>query len=519
MPFALFKHKHGLYYQVTSGKKYISDNARLPQPAQKGKTCWKYSFDNLRADVRVGKKIESLVRIPDNVQAEQKGDSATLLVVQQRQIEKIISSHRKQITEIDSRVMDVFTQLTDKAEEIKQKAVESEANIKNPNMDRKQLVSDAFYFIKAIKELDERKLQLDEKLALIPDSPYNAEDCKKVIAICHDTLIRLGYSNPKQAILDWIHSVYHRRYGTTVADNLISPSKVEELPLSKICNLSWMFIIAVAAERYGLIVSQWHPEEGFAGLEKTLESENVLVVNAFIGAPYYAEPPTRGNDLGDYETYHWPRLAKTKPYNSSHAITIVGVERVKTSNGIQEQVLFLDPNFGSNPGEKIKLCRISYEKFSQNLCESSGLRAVPPFNNGGPYAYRADIRRDMPNQLQSSYLALKKLYIGSVESATNEYKQFKSSLSSISKNRVRELEEKTQNAKTNPEQNLSALQETVNRITSGADYKRARAGKKGLDSFLSIKLAGNNLLFTQNPAQETVKSLETNDKQSRCVLS
>lgn len=519
MPFTLFKHQHGLYYQVTSGKKYISDNTRLPQPAQKGKTCWKYSFDNLRADVRIGKKIESLVRIPDNVQVEQKGDPATLLIVQQRQIEKIISSHRKQITEIDSRLMDGFTKLTDKAEEIKQKALESEANLKKPHVDPQQLVSDALYFIKAIEELDERKLQLDEKLTFIPDSQYNAEDCKKVIAICQNTLILLGYSDPLQATLDWINSIYESKFGTTIPDNLLRPSNVKELPLSKICNLYWMFLVTVAAKSYGLIVSQWHPGEGFAGLEKALESENVLVVNAYIGAPYYAEPPRKGDDLGHYETYHWPPSAKTKPYSSSHTITIVGVERVSTLHGIQNRVLYLDPNFGSNPGKKIKLFRISYEKFSKNLCENSGLRAIPPFKNSGPYAYRADIHSDMPNQLKSSYLALTKSYINSVESATNEYKQFKSHLSSTSKNRVRRVEEKIQNAKTNPEQNVSALQETVNRITSGADYKRARTGKNGLDSFLSKKLAGNHFLFTQNPAQETEKPLEKNDKQSCCVLS
>lgn len=130
----------------------------------------------------------------------------------------------------------------------------------------------------------------------------------------------------------------------------------------------------LVAERYGLSISSWHPQQPFLALVQALEREGTLSVGGCFGRAHYCvEPKRMGRSFAGRDIYFW---SKTDPRNpgrvTGHMILLVGAERVCG----RELVYYIDPMDESDPAypEKQRLYAMSYERLTSpdSICDTHG---------------------------------------------------------------------------------------------------------------------------------------------------
>lgn len=169
---------------------------------------------------------------------------------------------------------------------------------------------------------------------------------------------------------------YEHIYGS-VGFDLLSPI----LKAVFLDNLSRRMV----AERYGLDVSSWHPQQPFLDLQQSLERQGPLAVGGCFGrAHYLMEPKMMGRTIADRPIYFWSKSDPRNPGRvTGHMILLVGAERVDS----RELVYYLDPMDESDPHhpEKQRIYAMSYERLtaSDSICDTHGfLRNDAPSSIG-----------------------------------------------------------------------------------------------------------------------------------------
>lgn len=382
------------------GKKYLTANEDTHQKGQKEGTCWYYTYSLLRP--RIGK----LDKLLGEVKEETKDPDVKALLAT-RSIEKILSDYRKQVTKLDAarRHEDQIAALVKTKDKVPEIVRQSKLL-----MDRirqlKRMENGAELVSTLFPNLTEEKLQ---KEIQILEHFLKSEEAtlksyienkyfRQVLKEIKFTLRKLG-RDPQTELSEQIKR--------TRVD-----SDEEKLTLAEKALYYTSAIRRVAAEEYHLKYSNWHPADRFNELMKALTLEGPLAVGGMFGEPYYIDEAKQTGTLMDYDVFMWPKGAKKREDKDvAHVILLVGAQRIPTKSGLQDTVLFIDPNDESKPGTRRKIYRISYETLCNNIQNIYGKTNLKGDRSGlsdlhGPFAFRAD--PEYRKQLDEHYSNIKK---------------------------------------------------------------------------------------------------------------
>ena len=433
--------QNSVILQIPSGKEYFFSPAPVTQQKQKGGTCWKYSFNVLRSQCRIG-HIEDLCDASSEFKADTPSSAAIALLLEERRIEKIISNHRKAMTKRDMR-----------------------------------------YDVSELKEEDEAKKERDEA------------HWQNSISTCQNTLTELGYKDLESQVLEW----YCAALEITMCTKVITADAKTYLDsdLKTRSSVYSQFTNYKIAEKYGLKYSKWTPSSGFDDLLNALRTEGLLNASGEIGKAYYINPPKFSATLADYDVYYWPPgAAKKQDVHNAHSIIICGAEQVQTTNNqTQKTILFMDPNDGSEPGKQRPVYRMSYHNFINNFTSYEGVK-IRNYIKGRTHVFCA--APEKAAKLQDACEEVFHSYETSVSTALQRYKQTHANLSNVAKARVAELEAKLEKAKDKKKPSRFELIAQVNKITSGESYRLShQVQKTGLDTLLQSELSKRHFLFAK----------------------
>lgn len=314
------------------------------QSAQKGGTCWYYVLNYLR--VRYGKEFP-------------KQDYSG------RRVEKVFSSHRKQINKIESKENDFFKLVQSINFEYQEEKI------------TKKIVQDRLrYYLE--NNLDFLVIQIQICRDFLNQSQcddfesYLIEEIQKDhISNCQDTLQKLGL-NPEERF---------NQYLTEQGPNFLG-----DLDLSTKYSIYSNIIYLEAIKKYHLKISAWHPCDGIFSLIQELKEMGAMAV---LGQFCRNQEPTKVENINGRPIYAYdPEYSSSSEMelgsDIGHAVLIIGAE---TNNG-QDYVYYLDPNDSS---ESSKIYKILYSELTTRLSNvySNKYPKLSP-NIPGPFAVYAD---------------------------------------------------------------------------------------------------------------------------------
>lgn len=134
-----------------------------------------------------------------------------------------------------------------------------------------------------------------------------------------------------------------------------------------------------SALAYGCQQSSWNPGQPIESLVNTLKDHGPHMVTGKLGQAYYKKNPTLSkNKIEGRHLYFWPPNSEKEDHEVGHTVVIIGAKKIYTETGSQELVYFLDPEDGSKPNDvgTQKVYATSYK----NLCNSLHDLDTRPFN-------------------------------------------------------------------------------------------------------------------------------------------
>lgn len=119
--------------------------------------------------------------------------------------------------------------------------------------------------------------------------------------------------------------------------------------------------------------ADWHPRDGFKGLQETLKKNGALFFMGKFGTWCYSDAPLefKSETTQNRHVFYFNKksyVGDTKPF--THGII---VDQVKVVNG-KQMVFFRDPNFLSSKTKAEKIFMLSYETFVERLTDLQGHR-------------------------------------------------------------------------------------------------------------------------------------------------
>lgn len=318
---------------IDQGKRYVGKKSSQKQKSQEGNSCWYYSFLNLRP--RLGKNI-------DSIDANTNDKDATELK-KLRAIEKLISNYKKEIFkyELPDNVDGIADTTIDKV-----KLFVKSPQMANAPIDFKQFLEkfvnqSEYPTIKTfIKGLENKRVAAQKKL-----------------------LNNLGIDI--KAAIDKLKNLYGN-----------NPNSNPEVTFLSIV------VRDAIANAYNLKHSAWKPDQGIKGLLDALRTEGSLSIAGRFGNYFYTKPASRLEEksIEAYDVYGWrpgefdQECLKNSNLTMSHVITIIGAE-IRQGKGF---VYYVDPMDASEPGNKRRIYKISFERLLTNINNLNNASGTDP---------------------------------------------------------------------------------------------------------------------------------------------
>jgi hypothetical protein len=363
--------KNLVLVKVNSGKHLLGADPQN-QPSQKQGTCWYYISNRLRP--RLGKELEEKLNAlktkceSKQIVLSEKENQALNDLLKRRQIEKVISHYRKKLTKIDE-LEDHQQQISEMFKD--QKAI-TKLNAKT-YLEWIELCCSPSLEKKGMDSINGQKKLLEDFISSQDDTLQNYIDNLALTAAKATHEILKGFR--KKEDYDHINRILE----------LDGKETVDQLSFSEQLLLYRIAVRNECLELYGLKISTFNPLDGFEGLKNSLKTEGALYLSGNNGKPYYASKPTEGNygevPKAEYSVFSWPKETKRINHSASHAILVVGAEKIRTRNGLQETVLFMDPNDSSSPKEKDKIYRLSFNNFIDKIRNRYGYQGIKSINS------------------------------------------------------------------------------------------------------------------------------------------
>jgi hypothetical protein len=392
----LIKNKENIVLVKINAGKHLLGVDPTSQSNQKGNTCWYYVSNRIRP--RLGKALEQELKV-----LKKKFDSKQIILLEsqskalddllkRRQIEKLISNYRKELSKIDD--LNNHHQLLSKM--FKNQKTISKFNA-NTCLEWMELSRTFGVPKEELGSIKLRKKLLEEFILSQCDTLEEYIDNLQLTAsrAVHETL-----------------KGFRKKEDCDHVQKLLDLEGKEDLSELSFSDKLFLFQTAVRNESrdlYGLKISSFNPADGFEALKTSLRKEGAICVGAKVGIAYYESKPAEGNYGGvpkeEYRVFFWTKEAKKINHSASHAILIVGAEKVKTKNGCKKTVLFMDPNDLSSLKEKDKIYRISFNNLILKMTNRYGYQGVMRSNTAfGFFANQEDI-----NLVQEEFETLKPL--------------------------------------------------------------------------------------------------------------
>ncbi len=302
---------------------------RVMQTACKSGTCWYYVFNFIR------KRI---------------GTNPCKELLQEREIEKLYSSHRKALTRVD------------------------ESHMKEEQFFNGIDTERARFFIN-----NKEKLQTFLKNAVSPDLFPN------MFALLEEFLKESKYTN-----MDDFLRMKKLTEGVEITTEFLAKKGIDVTQFSETwscCSkedertdrelseveLKSSFldalVISIAAVEYGLQKSGWTLVSGITGLLQELKRAGPLAIGGAFGPPAYVEAPFKMREqISGRDIYAWRPGAKRHPTRlESHSVLLIGAKKTQD----KALVYFIDPTDPSDPQDRSsqKIYMISFANLTSNISD------------------------------------------------------------------------------------------------------------------------------------------------------
>ena len=251
--------------------------SRVVQAPQKGHTCLYYALQILRNEKRIGKcALESQT--------------------EEREREKALSAHRKQISKIDETSQPLIAFAKETEDFFGQKC-------------NRSLAQDLLNR-RAVATQDEHLQRCAEAL-----KAFCAQDaCDDFVAYTENERFRASHAVHKQFFKERKASLKSLIKG--ICEKALNKNWKELNILEKSCLADYL-IYSYSMQTYGLKKSAWHPELPIEDLIKHLHLYGPHVMRGRFGQAYYEDDPEEFKQIEARTVFRWPSAAEKGPGSRS----------------------------------------------------------------------------------------------------------------------------------------------------------------------------------------------------------
>lgn len=364
-----------ILYEIPAGKQNPKETCsvgednreRVRQSADKGNTCWYYTFNFIRK--RIGK----------NPSKE---------LTKERESEKLYSSLRKALTRHENSLPAIADLLCTE---------EATKTLENLNLERVALLMVNKEALKPTLDMA-GKLEGRPSLFSFLEEFINENKCKNM----HEFLLnkKLHTRNTLKTTLlinsgvD-INKLFESEISIANGYDKIAWEKLDIATKSAFLDF---FSRDAAAKAYGLHKSSWTPLKGIDGLITELKEKGPLFIGGAFGQSAYIDKPYKmTQQIAERDVYAWNPRAKRHPTTFlGHAVLLIGAKKIQD----KALVYFINSQDPSDPKDKSlqKIYAMSFTNLTSNIFDLHG--RIKEDSNVG-YAYHGNFNLGKPEILHN----------------------------------------------------------------------------------------------------------------------